>query len=299
MKRNELNVFEELSNSNMDNKENEKQLTKNIRSVKHWYHQIQLTPTITTPGMQDSSSVLKILDSIGLPCSCQNLRVLDIGTRDGFFAFELESRKAKEVIGLDYVPKSETGFGVAKRWLHSKVQYVQDNVYNISPKKYGMFDIVLFLGVIYHLRNPLLALDSVRSVVKKNGLIFIESSSIDVNSLLEGSEKKRNLLENLFIKSILISQHKMRLLSFFNDLPLWQIYSKKGRFSDPSWLWETNLAGLRALTEQAGFEPLHGKIANGAVYLKAKALNQHNLMKYKNLDKSSNAKGFSWLSKET
>jgi hypothetical protein len=77
-----------------------------LNSVKY---QTPIQPGITTPGINNTAQVLALLD---LPDDARGLRVLDLGTRDGFFAFEMERRGA-EVIAVDYIPKDQTGFAVA------------------------------------------------------------------------------------------------------------------------------------------------------------------------------------------
>jgi tRNA (mo5U34)-methyltransferase len=140
-----------------------------IASVPHWYHRIELAPGVVTPGVNDSPKVLSLL---GLPEDCRGARALDIGTRDGFFAFELERRGA-DVLGVDYVAKSASGFAVASEILRSRVVYLQENIYNLDPKKIGAFDIVLFLGLLYHLPEPLSAIHLVRSLSRN--LMYLES----------------------------------------------------------------------------------------------------------------------------
>src|SRR5262245_43953284 len=96
----------------------------------HWYHRITLAPGIVTPGIHDSQQTLADLDQLGLPGDCSGLRVLDVGVRDGFFAFELERRGA-EVTGIDSAPATGTGFPVAAGVLGSSVKYVVQNVYDL------------------------------------------------------------------------------------------------------------------------------------------------------------------------
>src|SRR3954453_6399810 len=111
-----------------------------IGSVRVWYHKVPLRPGVVTPGTCDPSATLALLD---LPADCRGLRALDLGTRDGYFAFELERRGA-EVLAVDYVPARETGFAVAAEVLGSKVEYLQANVYGLTPERIGTFDVVLF-----------------------------------------------------------------------------------------------------------------------------------------------------------
>src|SRR3954469_21042627 len=81
-----------------------------IDTVPHWYHQIEIRPGVVTPGINDSSETLQLLS---LPDDATGTRVLDIGVRDGYFSFELERRGA-EVLAIDYLEPSETGFPIAK-----------------------------------------------------------------------------------------------------------------------------------------------------------------------------------------
>src|SRR5947207_869440 len=96
------------------------QIREKVGSVRVWYHKIPLRLGLVTPGTCDPASTLPLLD---LPTDCRGLRALDLGTRDGYFAFELERRGA-EVLAVDYVSREETGFHVAAEVLGSKVEYL-------------------------------------------------------------------------------------------------------------------------------------------------------------------------------
>jgi tRNA (mo5U34)-methyltransferase len=138
-----------------------------------WYHQIELRPGIVTPGSHHSALGLQQLQ---FPADCRGARVLDIGTRDGFYAFEMERRGA-EVLAVDYVPACESGFEIASSILESKVKYLLADLYDLSPATLGTFDIVLFLGVLYHLHDPLLGIRIVRNLCRDR--LFIETYVID------------------------------------------------------------------------------------------------------------------------
>ena len=134
---------------------------------------------VVTPGVNDSGGVLAHLP---LEADYSGRRVLDIGARDGFFSFELERRGA-DVVALDYISPDQTGFAVASRLLGSKVPYIVENVHNLSSEQFGEFDLVLCLGVLYHLRDPMLALERIWSVCK--GHLIVESQVLDEAYLLE------------------------------------------------------------------------------------------------------------------
>ncbi len=207
-------------------------LQKKIASVPFWYHRIELKLGLITPGINDSQAVLRLLE---LPNDCSGLRVLDIGARDGFFSFELERRGA-EVLAIDFMPPDRTGFMVAKEILGSNVTYKVANVYDLDPEQYGMFDIVLFLGVLYHLRNPMLALDKIWQVCR--GRLWVESQVID-NAFLD--------METMQMKE-LSSLHPS-----LSMIPLMQFYPGKSLNNDASNYWAPNMACLKAMIEESNF----------------------------------------------
>src|ERR1700757_533225 len=133
-----------------------------IDSVPNWYHRFEFSSGFVTPGVNDSKKALALLE---LPEDMSGLRVLDIGARDGFFSFECERRGAREVVPVDYMPAEQTGFPVAAQILGSNLKLVHDNVYNLTSAKYGRFDVVLFLGLLYHLPDPMRALDIINDLM--------------------------------------------------------------------------------------------------------------------------------------
>jgi tRNA (mo5U34)-methyltransferase len=239
---------------------NPEQIASLIQSVGFWYHQIELAPGITTPGMNASLKVLENLDSLGLPKEAKGLRVLDIGCRDGYFAFEMERRGA-EVIGIDYAPSHTTGFDVAAKILDSKVPYILENVYNLIPETYGTFDIVLFLGVIYHLRNPLLALDKIRTVMKPEGLLFVESA--------------------------IATDETIAAL----DIPVWRFYPNNSLNQDATNKWAPNMIGLQAVVEEAGFQIQRSLSGVARGYVKAQAIVDIQQQHFQQLDSSKGILG--------
>jgi len=150
-----------------------------IASVPHWYHPIELRPGIVTPGVNDARAVL---EALALPDDCRGMHVLDLGTRDGFFAFELERRGA-EVVAVDYVAAADTGFAVAAALLGSRVTHLQRNIYELQPAQWGTFDLVLFLGLLYHLPDPLGALRIVRDLARRR--MYLETLVLDFGNAID------------------------------------------------------------------------------------------------------------------
>jgi tRNA (mo5U34)-methyltransferase len=135
-----------------------------------WYHSIDLGHGVVTKGINDSPAQLL---RIGLPDDLSGKSVLDIGAWDGFYSFEAERRKASRVVAADHYAWHGTGWGtgegkagfeLARRALNSRVEDVDIDVMDLSPERIGTFDVVLFLGVLYHLPDPLAALTRVASV---------------------------------------------------------------------------------------------------------------------------------------
>lgn len=206
-----------------------------IKRVKVWHHRIDLGEGLLTPGLQDTQSVLK---QINLPQNLTGKRVLDLGTRDGFFAFECEKRGASEVVAIDYVNQDETGFALCARVLNSKVKFYNMNAYEISPELLGTFDIVLFLGLIYHLRHPVLALDRIYDITNSNGSLFIESHTID-HGLVSDDGEWADLDPAL---------EKLQIAQYFSGGALG---------NDPTSVWAPNLACLENMAHDAGFKPTY------------------------------------------
>lgn len=221
-----------------------------VHNFSPWYHQIQLPHEIVTPGMNNSSENLRILDSMGLPKDCLNKRVLDLGCRDGYFSFEMERRGGK-VLGIDNIPPHSTGFSIVNQILGSQVVYQVDNVYNIGPEKYGVFDIVLFLGLLYHLRYPLLAIDKIRTVTQPGSLVFVETHLIDQCLLLPDGQSKK------------LSE----ISSVLGKVPLLQFYPKSSLANDGSNKFAPNMRALIDLFEEAQFKVLNTKIVGSRGFL--------------------------------
>jgi tRNA (mo5U34)-methyltransferase len=135
-----------------------------------WFHRIELAPGVYTPGVDDTPRKAELIQ---LPADLTGKSVLDIGAYDGYFSFEAERRGAAYVLAYDHLPPDQSGFNVAREVLQSKVEHRVGSVYDLDPVVVGEFDIVLFLGVIYHLRSPLLALQRIYGVCRQ--VMYLES----------------------------------------------------------------------------------------------------------------------------
>ena len=169
-----------------------------VAGVPLWYHTIELTPAVVTPGWFD---LRPIVDLMPWP-DVRGKRCLDVGTWDGFLAFELERRGAAEVVAIDigshehwdWPPvlrarggpedmqelagrEQGVGFRVARDALGSTVEHRTLSVYDLDPGVVGEFDVVTCGSLMLHLRDPMRALERIRSVCRG---VFLSSEEIDL-----------------------------------------------------------------------------------------------------------------------
>jgi tRNA (mo5U34)-methyltransferase len=205
-----------------------------------WYHSIELAPGEVTPGWFDTRAAAA---KVPLPARLDGLRCLDVGTWDGFWAFEMERRGAAEVVAVDiddpdrwdWPPRERLqaerhglavleavkgrgeGFRHAAERLGSAVRRVDRSVYELSPDDLGRFDVVFLGSLLLHLRDPVLALDRLRSVC---GGIAVVADTVELVPSLVWRTKPVARLAG----------------------------------TDRPWWWQPNRAALLRMVESAGFE---------------------------------------------
>lgn len=185
-----------------------------------WYHTIDLGHGIVTPGYEQTPEKLKHLH---IPADLSGRTVLDIGAFDGFFSFEAERRGAARVLATDHYcwvrsgMASKLGFDIAHEALNSKVESKIIRVEDLSPQTVGTFDLVLFLGVLYHSTDPFGYLQRVRSVC--SGMAIIETH-------IDGLDYPR---------------------------PVTVFYPRDTLNGDATNKWGPNLAAVRFMLEEVGF----------------------------------------------
>ena len=172
-----------------------------VAAVQRWYHCIEIPGVGATPGVFD---LRPVVDRLPWP-DVTGKRCLDIGTADGFLAFELERRGAAEVVAVDiaghddwdwerhtaqlgpqylhavFGPELGNGFRTAHRLLDSAVTFAAVSAYDLSPATVGEFDVVVCGSLLLHLRDPLRALAAIRSVCRDRLLC---SNQIDIGRTL-------------------------------------------------------------------------------------------------------------------
>jgi tRNA (mo5U34)-methyltransferase len=159
-----------------------------------WYHTIDLPGGGATPGMFDTREAPR---HVPWPDGLAGGRCLDVGTFDGFWAFEMERRGAGEVVALDLDDPADLdwdfdhrrsgpagvlarraergpGFTQAAGLLGSTAVRVPGSVYDLDPSNHGVFDVVLCGALLLHLRDPVLALERMRAVCR-GALVLVEA----------------------------------------------------------------------------------------------------------------------------
>ena len=154
---------------------------KSMDEIK-WFHSIPLSDGVVTPGIDASMAKL---EQICLPKDLSGKTVLDIGAWDGFFSFQAEKAGAKRVLSTDHFCWSgpgwgtKDGFNFARNALNSKVESLDIDAMDITPDNVGKFDVVMFLGVLYHLQDPMAGLRVAAAVC--NELLIIETVVDDIH----------------------------------------------------------------------------------------------------------------------
>jgi tRNA (mo5U34)-methyltransferase len=128
-----------------------------------WWHSFELPDGTIVEGANSLESLRERVRRFQIPQDLRGKRALDVGTWDGWFAFELERRGAS-VMAVDVIDNPR--FREMHRIYQSKIDYRQIDVYDLTPARVGQFDVVLFMGVLYHLKHPLLGLERVCALTR-------------------------------------------------------------------------------------------------------------------------------------
>jgi tRNA (mo5U34)-methyltransferase len=159
-------------------------LIEQVNSI-DWYHSIPLG-NLVTPGAYPLSAERWTAEA--MPSDLTSKAVLDVGAWDGYFSFEAEKRGASRVLAIDNFQGRKrdlgaAGFSVAKQFLRSQVEFRNMDVMEVHQIRES-FDLILFLGVYYHLQDPIGALKLLLDRLRPGGMLMIEGI------LLPGKEPK-------------------------------------------------------------------------------------------------------------
>jgi len=215
------------------------ELARRIAELGDWFHNLDLHGVSTAPNhfLGDFPNVKWRCICPEIPADLSGATVLDIGCNAGFYSLQMKRRGAKRVLGIDVDDRYLNQARFAAQTLGLGIEFEKHSVYDVDQIP-GKFDFVLFMGVFYHLRYPLLALDR---VIKKIGgkLIF--------QSMIRGSENVRQWEEN----------YPFWNREIFHDPDFPAAYFIENKYSDDqtNW-WIPNRGGVEAMLRSSGLEIL-------------------------------------------
>jgi tRNA (mo5U34)-methyltransferase len=216
------------------------QIQERVRGLGQWFHNVRLGGVQTAPdhflGDYPENKWRHFADS--LPADLTGRTVLDIGCNGGFYSIEMKRRGAERVVAIDSDENYLAQARFAAEVSETEIEFRKMSVYDVATLN-ERFDLVLFLGVFYHLRHPLLALDLVHEHVTRDLLIF--------QSMQRGSEEVEPLAEDYPFWETSIFEHGSFPRMYFVE----HSYS-----ADPTNWWIPNRACIEAMLRSAGFEIL-------------------------------------------
>ncbi len=214
------------------------EIQQRISELGKWFHNMNLAGVQTAPDhfLGDYPACKWQRFKCSIPADLNGKTVLDIGCNGGFYSIEMKRRGASRVVSIDSDPIYLAQARFAAEMAGVDIELKQLDVYNVAELK-EKFDVVLFMGVLYHLRHPLLALDLLSEHVCKDTLVF--------QSLQRGSSKVLPLEANYpFSETQVFNQDGYPLMHFVEHN-----YS-----DDPTNWWIPNRACVEAMLRSSGFE---------------------------------------------
>lgn len=215
-----------------------KRIERHIDQLGPWFHNLDLRGVKTAPDhfLGNYPAVKWHRFAHAIPADLRGKTVLDIGCNAGFYSIEMKRRGADRVVGIDHDESYLAQARFAAEVCEAEIEFRKLSVYDVAELN-EKFDVVLFMGVLYHLRHPLLALDLLHRHVVGRMLVC--------QSMLRGSHTVENLREDYSIKQKRIFERPGFPRMFFIE---------KRYSHDPTNWWIPNRACLEAMLGSAGFE---------------------------------------------
>jgi tRNA (mo5U34)-methyltransferase len=151
-----------------------------------WHHQIDFGNGILSPG-HGKLDVLRRQADVYFKDGVANLSVLDVGCWDGYNSFEAKRRGAARVLATDHFAWSDqcwgdrASFELAREHLAPEVEVLDADLPELTRESIGDFDVVLFLGIFYHLRNPFAALEQINELCSGSLVIETHLDALDLD----------------------------------------------------------------------------------------------------------------------
>jgi len=148
-----------------------------------WFHELDFGDGIVTPG-RGKIPYLQATADIYFGPSLAGKTVLDIGCYDGFYSFSALKKGASRVLATDYYmwssdPRCKEAFLLARSQIAPDLEYKQIDIFDLNVESVGTFDVVLFSGVLYHLKNPFLALERVSLLANEQLIVETHLDALD------------------------------------------------------------------------------------------------------------------------
>jgi tRNA (mo5U34)-methyltransferase len=163
-------------------------IEREVRALGVWFHNMNLRGVQTAPDhfLGDYPAVKWRRFADALPADLRGRTVLDIGCNAGFYALEMKRRGAERVVAIDSDPDYLKQARFAADVSGVEIELRELSVYDVAALG-ERFDLVLFLGVLYHLRHPLLALDLIHEHAARDLLVFqsMQRGSVEIEALEE------------------------------------------------------------------------------------------------------------------
>jgi tRNA (mo5U34)-methyltransferase len=221
----------------------DKDLALRLIQGKPWHHDFEILPGVRTNGSYDPA---RLWNELHLPADMSGMSLADVGASNGYFSFQARQRGAR-VVAFDFRHKDNSGFGLVQ-YINgvTDIEHHQINVLDVTPEKFGQFDIVLALGLLYHVCDPYRALANCAALSR--GRLLIESYCIDA-----------------VLPKQLASEPMMKFISDPDRFP------KQGQpNSDRSNFWGFTSVCLLRMVEDVNFSVVRKDVHRDRVFIDAK-----------------------------
>jgi tRNA (mo5U34)-methyltransferase len=220
-----------------DERLTEDDIRRRVAELGQWFHNLDLHGVKTAPGhfLGDYPQVKWQRFAHAIPDDLSGKSVLDVGCNAGFYSIQMKKRGADRVVGIDTDEKYLDQARFAAKVNGTEIEFRNLSVYRVAELR-EQFDLVLFMGVLYHLRHPLLALDLLHEHVAAD--LFV------AQSMLRGSRQSIDLLPDFdFWEEDVFEGESFPRLYFV----------EKRYANDPTNWWIPNLSCFEAMLRSAGF----------------------------------------------
>jgi len=214
------------------------EIERRVHELGDWFQNLDLCGVRTAPNhfLGDYPNFKWRGFAHAIPADLSGKTVLDIGCNAGFYSFEMKRRGAARVVGIDSDEQYLAQARFAAEVNGADIEFRQLDIYDVA-KLHERFDVVLFMGVLYHLRHPLLALDLLYEHVVNDTLVF--------QSLMRGSREVAQLEKD----------YPFSETGIFDKAGYPLMYFVEHRYShDPTNWWIPNNACAEGMLRSAGFE---------------------------------------------